>query len=108
MWPRPLRRSRRLHDYGLEVLLRLGPTELAGFFDAFFDLPVERVGAVPAGRHDRRRGQPDDDGGAAAAAVVAAAPTGGEPASAASLIERRTASTQPTATAMAKMNHCTA
>ena len=38
---RRLRRTRRLHDYGLEVLLGLGPAELASFFDAFFDLPVD-------------------------------------------------------------------
>ena len=41
VWPRQLRRTRRLHDYGLEVLLGLGADELADFFDAFFDLPVE-------------------------------------------------------------------
>jgi len=38
VWPRPLRRTRRLHGYGLEVLLRLDQDELATFFDAFFDL----------------------------------------------------------------------
>lgn len=43
VWPRPLRVTRRLHDYGLEVLLGLGPSELAQFFDAFFgDLPMHR------------------------------------------------------------------
>ena len=36
-----LRRTRRLHAYGLEVLLRLDQDELATFFDAFFDLPVD-------------------------------------------------------------------
>ena len=41
VWPPALRRTRRLHDYGLEVLLGLGPGELASFFDAFFDLPVD-------------------------------------------------------------------
>ena len=41
VWPRSERRTRRLHDHGLEVLLRLPPTELAEFFDAFFDLPIE-------------------------------------------------------------------
>ncbi|MGI9052317.1 MAG: lycopene cyclase family protein [Ilumatobacteraceae bacterium] len=40
VWPRSARRTRRLHDHGLEVLLRLAPTELAEFFDAFFDLPI--------------------------------------------------------------------
>ena len=54
VWPPPLRRTRRLHDYGLEVLLGLGPAELASFFDAFFDLPVDvwapylRVDSPPA------------------------------------------------------------
>ena len=42
VWPAPLRRTRRLHDYGLEVLLGLHQRELGAFFDAFFDLPIER------------------------------------------------------------------
>ena len=41
VWPRSLRRTRRLHDYGLEVLLRLDQDGLATFFDSFFDLPVD-------------------------------------------------------------------
>jgi lycopene beta-cyclase len=41
VWPRGLRRTRRLHAYGLEVLLRLDQDEMATFFDAFFDLPVD-------------------------------------------------------------------
>ena len=54
VWPPALRRTRRLHDYGLEVLLRLDQDELATFFDAFFDLPVDvwapylRIDAPPA------------------------------------------------------------
>lgn len=40
VWPAPLRRTRRLHDYGAEVLIRLDADALATFFDAFFDLPV--------------------------------------------------------------------
>jgi lycopene beta-cyclase len=53
IWPRDLRRTRRLHAYGLEVLLRLDQDELAAFFDAFFDLPTDvwapylRVDASP-------------------------------------------------------------
>jgi len=53
VWPRSMRRTRRLHDYGLEVLLRLDGAELAAFFDAFFDLPEDvwapylRVDATP-------------------------------------------------------------
>jgi lycopene beta-cyclase len=41
VWPRTLRQTRRLHDYGLEVLLRLDQDELATFFDTFFELPVD-------------------------------------------------------------------
>jgi lycopene beta-cyclase len=53
VWPSDLRRTRRLHVYGLEVLLRLDQDELAAFFDAFFDLPVDvwapylRIDAAP-------------------------------------------------------------
>lgn len=53
VWPAQLRRTRRLHDYGLEVLLRLDQDGLADFFDAFFDLPVDvwapylRIDATP-------------------------------------------------------------
>ncbi|MBA3287741.1 MAG: lycopene cyclase family protein [Acidimicrobiia bacterium] len=42
VWPRPLRSTRRLHNHGQRVLLALDTTELARFFDAFFELPVER------------------------------------------------------------------
>lgn len=49
VWPRPQRRARVLHDYGLDALLRLDAGETAAFFDAFFDacvgLPVERWAA---------------------------------------------------------------
>lgn len=38
VWPRPLRRTRVLHDYGLEVLLDLDDDEVRSFFDAFFGL----------------------------------------------------------------------
>lgn len=38
VWPRRLRVTRRLHDYGAGVLLALGP-DVGVFFDAFFDLP---------------------------------------------------------------------
>jgi lycopene beta-cyclase len=41
VWPPGLRRTRRLHDHGLQVLLRLPPTGVAEFFDAFFELPTE-------------------------------------------------------------------
>jgi lycopene beta-cyclase len=53
VWPSSLRRTRRLHAYGLEVLVRLDQDDLATFFDAFFDLPVEvwapylRIDAAP-------------------------------------------------------------
>ena len=38
VWPRSLRRTRVLHDYGLEVLLDLDDDAVRAFFDAFFDL----------------------------------------------------------------------
>jgi lycopene beta-cyclase len=41
VWPARLRRTRRLHAYGLETLLRLDQRELATFFDTFFELPVD-------------------------------------------------------------------
>jgi len=45
VWPASLRRTRVLHDYGLDTLLRLDPTEVGEFFGAFFSLPVERWSA---------------------------------------------------------------
>lgn len=45
VWPRPHRRARALHDYGLDALLRLDGPETAAFFDAFFGLPVDRWAA---------------------------------------------------------------
>lgn len=54
VWPLDLRRTRTLHDYGLELLTRLDAPSLREFFDRFFDLPVEiwapylRVDADPA------------------------------------------------------------
>ena len=42
IWPAPLRRSRVLHDYGLELLLRLDDDEVRAFFGAFFALPIEQ------------------------------------------------------------------
>ena len=39
VWPTPFRRTRVLHDYGLDVLLDLGDDEIRSFFGAFFDLP---------------------------------------------------------------------
>jgi lycopene beta-cyclase len=41
VWPLALRRTRVLHDFGLEVLLDLDDDEVRAFFDAFFDLPVD-------------------------------------------------------------------
>ena len=38
VWTAPMRRTRVLHDYGLEVLLDLDDDEVRGFFDAFFEL----------------------------------------------------------------------
>jgi lycopene beta-cyclase len=41
VWPVALRRTRVLHDYGLEVLLDLDDDDVRAFFDAFFDLPTK-------------------------------------------------------------------
>ena len=38
VWPTALRRTRVLHDFGLDVLLDLDDEEVRSFFDAFFDL----------------------------------------------------------------------
>jgi lycopene beta-cyclase len=38
VWTAPMRRTRVLHDYGLEVLLDLDDDEVRAFFDAFFEL----------------------------------------------------------------------
>jgi lycopene beta-cyclase len=54
VWPRSARRTRALHDLGLDVMLALDPDLLRTFFDVFFDLPVElwspylRVDAEPS------------------------------------------------------------
>jgi lycopene beta-cyclase len=42
VWPRGVRRTRALHEYGLDAVLRLDPFRTADFFEAFFALPVER------------------------------------------------------------------
>lgn len=42
VWPRRLRATRRLHDYGMAVVAGLEQDALAAFFDAFFELPVAR------------------------------------------------------------------
>jgi lycopene beta-cyclase len=43
VWPAAFRRSRVLHDYGLELLLRLDDAEVREFFGAFFRLPAEQI-----------------------------------------------------------------
>jgi lycopene beta-cyclase len=40
VWTRPMRVTRHLHRYGLDVLLRLDANDVRTFFDLFFDLPV--------------------------------------------------------------------
>jgi lycopene beta-cyclase len=53
VWPAAMRRTRVLHDYGLEVLLDLDDDDVRAFFDGFFDLAIEdwtaylRVDAPP-------------------------------------------------------------
>ena len=42
IWPRSLRRARRLHDYGLDVLLDMDAAEIRTFFETFFALSDER------------------------------------------------------------------
>jgi lycopene beta-cyclase len=39
VWSASMRRTRVLHDFGLEVLLGLDDAEVREFFDAFFELP---------------------------------------------------------------------
>ena len=41
VWPTSLRRTRVLHDFGLEVLLDLDDDDVRAFFDAFFELSAE-------------------------------------------------------------------
>jgi len=38
VWPVRMRRTRLLHDYGLEMMLKLEPVEVREFFGAFFSL----------------------------------------------------------------------
>ncbi len=40
VWTAPMRRTRVLHDYGLEVLLDLDDDEVRAFFDGFFELSI--------------------------------------------------------------------
>lgn len=39
IWPTPQRRTRALHDLGLQLLLSLNAEQTRAFFSAFFDLP---------------------------------------------------------------------
>ena len=41
VWPTQLRRTRVLHDFGLEVLLDLDDDDVRAFFDAFFELSAD-------------------------------------------------------------------
>ena len=41
VWPASARRSRHLHERGLDAVLRMRAPELRRFFDAFFELPVD-------------------------------------------------------------------
>jgi lycopene beta-cyclase len=45
VWPASMRRTRVLHDFGLEVLLDLDDDDVRDFFDAFFELPIPDVSA---------------------------------------------------------------
>lgn len=41
VWPIPHRRSRVLHDYGLDMLSHLDAAGIREFFDTFFELPLD-------------------------------------------------------------------
>ena len=45
VWPTELRRTRRLHDYGLSVLLEMDSAEIRNFFQTFFELPETKWGS---------------------------------------------------------------
>lgn len=45
VWPADRRRTRALHDYGLDTLSRLSADDIRSFFGTFFDLPVHRWSA---------------------------------------------------------------
>jgi lycopene beta-cyclase len=45
VWPTALRRTRVLHDFGLDTLTRLDGDGTREFFDTFFDLPVDQWSA---------------------------------------------------------------
>ena len=45
VWPRALRRTRRLHDYGLDVLRDMDSSQIRSFFATFFDLPTPQWSA---------------------------------------------------------------
>jgi len=40
VWPTPRRRTRRLHEYGLDVVMRLDAAETRAFFETFFAMPA--------------------------------------------------------------------
>jgi lycopene beta-cyclase len=42
IWSRPARITRRMHQYGAEVLLGMSQSDIAEFFDVFFELPSAR------------------------------------------------------------------
>jgi lycopene beta-cyclase len=42
VWPTRLRRARRLHEYGLDVLLSMDSDEVRRFFQTFFEMPEHR------------------------------------------------------------------
>lgn len=68
VWPLAARRTRVLHEYGLERLLGFDDDALRGFFRAFFELPTERWSAYMA------TASPPGDVAKAMTAVFSAAP----------------------------------
>jgi lycopene beta-cyclase len=45
VWPAAHRRTRELHDYGLDMMLRLDADSISEFFGTFFDLPTDQWSA---------------------------------------------------------------
>ena len=55
VWPHAARRTRVLHDYGLEMLMGLDAASTGEFFGSFFDLPTEQWSAYMRSSTSPRR-----------------------------------------------------
>ncbi len=112
VWPRSLRRTRRLHDFGLEVLVGMDAAEIRGLLPDVLRVADGSMGVVSAHRHTAARTRTGHECDVRSGRMVAAASARhGESAVAVrrapalTASDRRTASTQPTTTQIAKMNH---